>query len=58
MTDCRECKFSMIMRGQLMCLAHSFLKPVEYMRDARSMCGLEGALFESKEYRKPKDGEQ
>lgn len=52
MKDCRECRFSTISYSKLMCSAQSFPKPVEYMRDERSMCGLAGALFEEKQDRK------
>ena len=52
MKDCRECKNSMISYSKLMCTAQNFPKPVEYMRDERSSCGLEGALFEEKQDRK------
>lgn len=48
MKDCRECKFSMISYSKLMCVAQSFPKPVEFMRDERSMCGLEGRMYEER----------
>ena len=52
MKDCRECANSMLSYSKLMCVAQIFPKPVEFMRDERSMCGLEGRLFEQKEDRK------
>ena len=52
MKDCRECANSMLSYAKLMCVAQSFPKPVEFMRDERSMCGLEGRLFEEKQDRK------
>ena len=52
MKDCRECTNSLRSNGAWLCVAMNLPKPTSYMRDARSGCGLEGALWE------PKDGKK
>jgi hypothetical protein len=46
MKDCRECHWSIKKGLTYLCTAFGHPKPTSYMRDARSECGLEGALFE------------
>lgn len=48
MIDCRQCRHSTPAYHALLCRVENLPKPVEYMRDARSSCGLEGALFDPK----------
>lgn len=52
MIDCRQCKYSVMSYSSLLCKAENLPKPVEYMRDPRSSCGLEAILFEPKQERK------
>lgn len=48
MKDCGECKHSTKSYNALLCLAMNMPKPVEYMRDDRSECGLAGYMYEPK----------
>lgn len=48
MKDCRECKHATKSYNQWLCTAMNLPRPTSFMRDARSECGLEGALWEEK----------
>jgi hypothetical protein len=53
MRDCRECVYALHSNSAWLCMVMQLPKPTSYMRDPRSECGLEGALFEpigSKKY--------
>ncbi len=47
--DCRKCKHSIKSYHSLLCKVMNLPKPVEYMRDDRSECGLKAMLFEPKD---------
>lgn len=46
--DCKNCRHSTQAYSALLCLAENLPKPVAFMRDPRSSCGYEGALYEEK----------
>ncbi len=49
LVDCRKCRYSTPAYHSLLCTVENLPKPIEYMRDDRSACGMKAVLFEPKD---------